>query len=44
MRDVTHSVSNKFKALYFESEVTQSFMDMQAPKRLVVSYTETMMG
>lgn len=36
--------SNKFKALYFDSESTQSLMDMQAPIRLVVSYTETMMG
>jgi spermidine synthase len=36
--------SNKFKALYFDSESTQSLMDMQAPLRLVVSYTETMMG
>lgn len=36
--------SNKFKALYFDSESTQSLMDMQAPMRLVVSYTETMMG
>lgn len=36
--------SKKFKALYFDSESTQSLMDMQAPIRLVVSYTETMMG
>lgn len=36
--------SKKFKALYFDSESTQSLMDMQAPMRLVVSYTETMMG
>jgi spermidine synthase len=36
--------SNKFRALYFDSESTQSLMDMQAPIRLVVSYTETMMG
>lgn len=36
--------SNQFKALYFDSESTQSLMDMQAPIRLVVSYTETMMG
>ncbi|MES2586110.1 MAG: transferase [Pseudomonadota bacterium] len=36
--------SNKFKALYFDSESTQSLMDIQAPIRLVVSYTETMMG
>lgn len=36
--------SKKFKALHFDSESTQSLMDMQAPMRLVVSYTETMMG
>lgn len=36
--------SKKFKALYFDSDSTQSLMDMQAPIRLVVSYTETMMG
>ena len=36
--------SKKFKALYFDSESTQSLMDVQAPIRLVVSYTETMMG
>lgn len=36
--------SNQFKALYFDSESTQSLMDMKAPIRLVVSYTETMMG
>ena len=36
--------SKKFKALYFASESTQSLMDVQAPIRLVVSYTETMMG
>ena len=36
--------SKKFKAFYFDSESTQSLMDMQAPIRLVVSYTETMMG
>lgn len=36
--------SKKFKALYFDSESTQSLMDMQSPIRLVVSYTETMMG
>lgn len=36
--------SKKFKALYFHNESTQSLMDMQAPMRLVVSYTETMMG
>lgn len=36
--------SNHFKALYFDSESTQSLMDMRAPIRLVVSYTETMMG
>ncbi len=36
--------SNQFKALYFDGESTQSLMDMQAPIRLVVSYTETMMG
>ena len=36
--------SKRFKALYFDSESTQSLMDMQAPIRLVVSYTETMMG
>ena len=36
--------SKKFKALYFDSESTQSLMDMQAPIRLVVNYTETMMG
>ena len=36
--------SNKFKALYFDHESTQSLMDIRAPMRLVVSYTETMMG
>ena len=36
--------SRKFKALYFDSESTQSLMDIQSPIRLVVSYTETMMG
>ncbi|QWE16211.1 hypothetical protein [Polynucleobacter sp. AP-Nino-20-G2] len=36
--------SRQFKALYFDSESTQSLMDVQAPLRLVVSYTETMMG
>ena len=36
--------SKKFKALYFDHESTQSLMDIQAPIRLVVSYTETMMG
>jgi len=36
--------SNKFKALYFDHESTQSLMDTRAPMRLVVSYTETMMG
>lgn len=36
--------SKKFKSLYFDSGFTQSLMDMQAPIRLVVSYTETMMG
>ena len=34
----------QFKTLYFDHETTQSMMDMQAPMRLVVSYTETMMG
>ena len=36
--------SNQLKALYFDTESTQSLMDMRAPIRLVASYTETMMG